>query len=179
MRTGFITLAHTAIVVGIAAGLQVGPRHPAAAQVSSRCPATNLDAKKTIARGWHESLNQQNLDVLDGLLASDILHHSATFPDTEGPAGVKRVLGAALTGFPDVRFTVEDVIAEGDLVAVRFRADGSHLGEFQGYPPTGRPVVWTGINIFRIECGRIVESWSEVDGLGRLEQLGVLPSRTP
>jgi len=179
MRTHFITFALLALMVGVAAALQAGPRVPAAAQVTDRCPATTLDAKKAIARGWHESLNQRNLDMLDGLLASDIVHHSATFPDTEGPAGVTRILGAAFTGFPDVRWTVEDVIDEGDLVAVRFRADGSHLGEFQGYPPTGRPVVWTGINIFRIECGRIVESWSEVDGVGRLEQIGVLPSRRP
>lgn len=179
MRTSVIKLALMVIVLGVAAGLEAGPRLPVAAQPADRCPATNLDAKKAIARGWHESLNQRNLDALDSVLASDIAHHSATFADTVGPAGVKRILAAALTGFPDVRFTVEDVIAEGDLVAVRFQAEGTHLGEFQGYPPTGQPVVWTGINIFRIECGRIVESWSEVDGVGRLEQIGVLPARMP
>src|SRR6266508_5226405 len=111
MRTHFITFALLALMVGVAAALQAGPRVPAAAQVTDRCPATTLDAKKAIARGWHESLNQRNLDALDGLLASDIVHHSATFPDTEGPAGVTRILGAAFTGFPDVRWTVEDVIA--------------------------------------------------------------------
>ena len=179
MRISVILLALTAIAIGNTAGLAVRPRLPALAQVSDRCPATNLDAKKAIARTWHESLNQRNLDALDSVLASDIAHHSATFPDTVGPAGVKRILGAAFTGFPDAHWTVEDVIAEGDLVAMRFRVDGTHLGEFQGYAPTGRPVVWTGINILRIECGRIVESWSEVDSVGRLEQIGVLPARMP
>jgi predicted ester cyclase len=88
-----------------------------------------------------------------------------------GPAGPQAVLGILLTAYPDVQHTVEAVITEGDLVVTRYRATGTHTGEFQGYAPSGQPVTWTGINIYRLECGRIAEIWSEVDALGRIEQL--------
>ena len=77
-------------------------------------------------------------------------------------------------GFPDVRFTVEQEIADGDVVVLRWTARGTQLGAFEGAPPTGRRANWTGINIARIGCGRITETWSEVDGLGRFRQLGVI-----
>ena len=60
-----------------------------------------------------------------------------------------------------------------------WRAEGTHEGEFQGYAPTGNQVTWTGINVYRFECGLIAEEWAEVDGLGRLQQLGVLATPTP
>ena len=72
------------------------------------------------------------------------------------------------------------MITEGDLVVIRYRATGTHAGEFQGYAPTGKRVTWTGINIYRIECGRIAEIWSEVDAQGRIAQLtGSATAATP
>ncbi len=72
-----------------------------------------------------------------------------------------------------------DVVTEDDRVVVRWTATGTQTGEFQGIAPTGKKVTWTGVNIYRFECGKIAEQWSELDGIGRLQQLGVLATPTP
>jgi predicted ester cyclase len=113
-------------------------------------------------------ITHHDLAVLDEILAPTPAHDSATFADDPG---ARAVLGALLTGFPDVQHTIEAVITEGDFVVVRYVATGTHAGAFQGYAPTGHSVTWTGINIYRLECGRIAEVWSEVDALGRIAQL--------
>jgi predicted ester cyclase len=141
------------------------------------CPTMIAAENATIARRWHEeAINTHDLTVLDEILAPNPAHDSATFADNPGP---REVLGALLTGFPDVQHTVEAVITEGDLVVIRYRATGTHEGEFQGYAPTGKRVNWTGINIYRVECGRIAEIWSEVDALGRIAQLAGSETATP
>lgn len=141
------------------------------------CPTTTEDEHESVARRWHEeALNQGNLAVIDEIVAPDVLHRSVTFTDLTGAAGVKQNLGNALASFPDIAYTIEDVITEADRVVVRWRAEGTHLGEFQGIPPTGRRATWTGVNIYRFACGRIAEVWTEVDGMGRLRQLGALPA---
>jgi len=144
------------------------------------CPTTSEEENESIALRWHEeAINEGNLAVIDEIVAPNVLHHAGTFPDGVGPEAVKVVLGALLAGFPDVQHTIEQVITSDGFVVTRWQAEGTHEGEFQGYAPTGKRVTWTGINIFRIECGRIAEEWSEVDGLGRLKQLGVLATPTP
>ena len=80
-----------------------------------------------------------------------------------------------LSAFPDYHSTVEDQIAEGDEVVTRFSSQGTHQGEFLGIAPTGNRVRVTGIDIARVEEGKIVESWSEADMLGMMTQLGVIP----
>ena len=131
-----------------------------------------------IASRWHEdTINNHDLAVLDEILAPAAALDSATFADNPEP---REVLGALLTGFPDVQHTVEAVVTEGNLVVIRYRASGTHEGEFQGSAPTGKSVTWTGINIYRLECGRIAEVWSEVDALGRIAQLtGTGTAATP
>jgi predicted ester cyclase len=76
----------------------------------------------------------------------------------------------------DTHFTIEDVIAEGDKVVTRWTARGTHKGELQGIPPTGKQVVVTGIVINRLVNGKLEEGWSNFDALGMLQQLGVIPS---
>jgi predicted ester cyclase len=140
-----------------------------AASPPAGCPTTTEDENAAIARRWHEdAINNHDLTVLDEILTPDAALDSATVPDNPGP---REVLGILLTGFPDVQHTIEAVITEGDLVVTRYRAAGTHMGAFQGYAPTEKTVTWTGINIYRIECGRIAAIWSEVDALGRIEQL--------
>lgn len=144
------------------------------------CPVTTEKENAAIALRWHEvAINGGDLDAIDEIVAPDVVHHSGTFPDGVGPEAIKTVLGALLTGFPDVRHTIEQVITGDDFVTTIWQAEGTHEGEFQGYAPTGKRVTWTGINVFRIKCGRIAEEWSELDGLGRLRQLGVLATPTP
>jgi steroid delta-isomerase-like uncharacterized protein len=78
--------------------------------------------------------------------------------------------------FPDIQYTVEDLIAEGDKVVARFSARGTHRGEFQGIPATGRSASVTGIGIYRVASGKIVEQWGIFDQLGMMQQLGVIPA---
>ena len=82
-------------------------------------------------------------------------------------------------GFPDVISTIEDIVAEGDRVAARWRARASHLGEYVGVPPTGKEVEFTGISMYRIEGGRIAESWTVEDELGLMRQIGAVPEAGP
>jgi steroid delta-isomerase-like uncharacterized protein len=82
-------------------------------------------------------------------------------------------------GFPDVISTIEDIVAEGDRVAARWTARATHLGEYVGVPPTGKEVEFTGISIYRIEGGRIAESWTVEDDLGLMRQIGAVPEAGP
>ena len=84
-------------------------------------------------------------------------------------------------GFPDVVSTIEDLIAEGDKVVARWRARATHQGEYMGIPPTGKEVEFTGISVYRIEAGKIAESWNEEDELGLMRQIGAVaePGQEP
>jgi steroid delta-isomerase-like uncharacterized protein len=81
-----------------------------------------------------------------------------------------------LKAFPDLDRRIDDLVAEGDRVVARWSARGTHTGDFNGLPPTGKVIESSGITIFRIESGRIVEEWSESDMLGLLQQVGAIPS---
>jgi predicted ester cyclase len=89
------------------------------------------------------------------------------------------VLGPILVGFPDVEYTIERAFTGNDIVTFIWSAHGTHTGEIQGYGPTGNSATWTGINVYRFECGQIVEVWAEVDALGRLRQMSVVGTPTP
>jgi predicted ester cyclase len=78
-------------------------------------------------------------------------------------------------GFPDVISTIEDLIAEGDKVVARWRSRATHQGEYMGIPPTGKEVEFTGISVYRIEAGKIAESWNSEDQFGLLRQIGAIP----
>lgn len=162
MVASVLLVGHLFITIGAAAQ----DATPAAS-----CPVTSEEENAAIAQRWTDDvINAGNLDALAEIAADDIIHHAGTFPDRTGVDGVKEVLGALISGFPDVQQSVEQVITDDDLVVARWSATGTHEGEFQGYAPSGKPVTWTGINIFRIECGKVAEEWSEVDGVGRIAQ---------
>jgi predicted ester cyclase len=78
-------------------------------------------------------------------------------------------------GFPDVVSTIEDLIAEGDKVVARWKSSATHQGEYMGIPPTGKEVEFTGISVYRIEGGKIAESWNSEDQLGLMRQIGAVP----
>jgi steroid delta-isomerase-like uncharacterized protein len=165
------------LVLGSAAYSQTLTRAQEATPAA--CPETTEVENETAARRWHEeAINQGDLSLIDEIVAADIVHHAGTYPDGLGPEAVTAVLGS-LAAFPDVRHTIDLVMASGEYVVINFQAEGTQDGEFQGYPPTEKRVNWSGINIFRFECGLIAEEWSEVDGLGRLAQLGLLATPTP
>lgn len=122
-----------------------------------------------------EVLSQGNLDLVDQLFTADYVDHAHASPEIHGPHGLRQFLTMLVNAFPDRHFTVEDRVAEGDKLAVRWTLRGTHEGEFAGVAPTGKQVSVTGISIHRFAGDRIQESWDYYDALGLLQQFGVLP----
>jgi steroid delta-isomerase-like uncharacterized protein len=134
----------------------------------------STEDNKALVRRWYEDFNQRNLAMYE-LFTPEFVYHTPSMT-LHGLDEFKQFLSHYLTAFPDARFTVEDELAEGELVASRATLHGTHQGEFLGIPPTGKQVTSTGIAIDRIVGGKFVESWLEADNLGMLQQLGVVPS---
>jgi steroid delta-isomerase-like uncharacterized protein len=132
--------------------------------------------KGTLLRLMDAIWNEHRLEVVDDLVAGDYVRHDPAFPgEVRGPEGFKQYVMAMCTPFPDARVSIEDVIAEGDRMAIRWVFQGKHLGEFLGITATGKDLALMGISIIRIRDGKIVEGWDGYDALGMLRQLGVAP----
>ena len=132
--------------------------------------------KALARRAFEEVWNQGNLDAMDEIYAPDVVDHSRAPGFPEGVEGSKAFISMYMNAFPDTKMTVDLQIAEGDIVATRWTAHGTHKGELMGIPATGKQVTVTGIGIDRIAGGRIVESWGEFDQMGMMQQLGVVPA---
>lgn len=124
-----------------------------------------------------EVFNGGNLAVVDELAGDDLVFHSPTLAQPgRGGQAIKDFVRGLRTGFPDLRIEVQDVVADEDRVAVRWHTTRqTHRGWYLDIPPTGRQLRMTGIEIFRFADGRIQEVWLEIDALGGLLQMGVLP----
>jgi steroid delta-isomerase-like uncharacterized protein len=137
----------------------------------------SAENKALSRRLLEEAFNKGNLDVIDELLATDFVNHDAALP---GPLVGIDAARASITGyrdaFPDLKITIEEQIADGDLVAMRWSARGTHQGELMGMAATGKQATVTGITIDKIVGGRIAESWTNWDTLGMMQQLGVVPA---
>jgi steroid delta-isomerase-like uncharacterized protein len=131
--------------------------------------------KMMVSRGIEEVWNRGNFAVADELLAGDFAGHSS-MAETRGPEEAKQFFASLRAAFPDLHFTIEDQIAEGDKVVTRWSAHATHTGEFQGIPATGRQGHVTGITINRLANGKVVEGWTNLDELGLMQQLGVIPT---
>jgi steroid delta-isomerase-like uncharacterized protein len=133
--------------------------------------------KAVVRRYFEEAWNKMNLDVVDEIIAPDLLDHEVDGSQQKsGPGDVKRYLTRYYhNALPDVRMTVEDQVAEGDKVVTRITVRGTHQGELLGVPATGKRIEVTGISVDRIEGGKIVEGWVSWDRLGLLRQLGAVP----
>jgi predicted ester cyclase len=121
------------------------------------------DNKALIRRFYEEVFNKKNMAAIDDFIAPNQVDDA------------KQTITMYLTAFPDLQVTVEDMIAEGDKVVARLTARGTHQGAFLGIPPTGKQGTGTGIEINRITGGKSIEHWVEMDTLGLLQQLGVVP----
>lgn len=138
----------------------------------------SAEESKTIARRYIEEFwSQGNLAVADEVIAPNYVVHDPGTPGRTGrPEGEKQVFAMYRTVFPDLRFTIEDVIGEGDRGVIHWTARGTHQGALLGVSPTGKPVTIPGISIVRIASGQIVEHWLNWDTLGLLQQLGAIPA---
>ncbi len=136
------------------------------------------ERNEALAHRFHMDIFQEgNLDAADEILSPDFVWHGGGGPgeDQRGPEPTKQVASALIAAFPDRRITHEDTLVAGDKVLIRWTMSGTQEGEFAGIAPTGRRVTVTGFDLFRIEGGKIVEMWQELDQLGLLQQLGAVP----
>jgi steroid delta-isomerase-like uncharacterized protein len=128
-----------------------------------------------IIRRWlNELWNENRVNVADEIFAADYVRHEGEAP-VRGPDGIRRLRALYASAFPDLRFREDDLLADGDRVAVRWTATGTHMGTFLGVPATGRRGTASGSDFFRLIDGRIVESWPCFDYLVLLKQLGAPP----
>ena len=139
------------------------------------------EANKALVRRAYEGFNEGNVDVIDEVFAPNYVAHFPGVAPIEGSDLAKQVVGSFVEAFPDIKFTIEDQIAEGDKVVTRWSAKGTHKGEFRGFPPkthgiapTGRLVEFSATDIYRIVDGRIAEEWNSLEQLDVMQQIGVV-----
>ena len=134
------------------------------------------EENKAVIRRWIEAFNERNLEAEADLLAPGYVAHVPAAPGPlEGLEAWRQFTGPFVEAFPDLRLTVEDIMAEGDMVAARVAFDGTHRGEFQGIPPTGKEVAFTSIEVNRVVDGKVEAHWVEINLLGLMQQLGAIP----
>jgi steroid delta-isomerase-like uncharacterized protein len=131
--------------------------------------------KALIRRSYDEIWNKGNHDSVHEFYAVDGIDHNAPPGSPPGFDFMKQFHTIACAAFPDMRITVDDLIAEGDKVVCRFTASGTQQGEFMGIPPTGKQFTIMEIRIYRIAGGKIVECWGLFDQMGMMQQLGAIP----
>jgi predicted ester cyclase len=130
--------------------------------------------KATMRRLYDEVINTGNLDLAGHFVATDAIEHEEFPGITQGLEGFKQFFKMFRAAFPDLHFTVEDMLAEGDKVTSRITIRGTHQREFMDMAPTGRQIQVAAIDICRFADGKMVEHWGQTDTLGMMEQLGVI-----
>lgn len=136
----------------------------------------STEENKALVRRWYQEFCQAyNLDFLDEVYAPDWVGHFPRSGELHGAEGHKPVGRMFQVAFPDAQYSLEDLVAEGDLVVSRYTMRATHNGTMLGVPATGKQVAVSGINIHRIVDGRFVEQWVQFDALGLLQQLGIFP----
>jgi steroid delta-isomerase-like uncharacterized protein len=141
--------------------------------------ATKATSNKATFRRFQDAMNTGDVDIV-GRTIDEIVDPGATVRtplpiETTGPQALKEIFAMLHRAFPDLRVTVEDLIEEGDKVVGRNTVTGTNLGPHMGRPPTGKPVTYNEIFIFRFVDGRIAETWGVVDVASQLKQLGLMP----
>jgi steroid delta-isomerase-like uncharacterized protein len=132
--------------------------------------------KTSVRRLFEEVWNKGHVTVADELFASNYNHHDSSTPDLgRGPESEKKRVTLYRNAFPDIRFTVEDLISEGETVVARWSCHGTHKGELNGIAATGKQFHITGISMARFTNSKMFEGYVNWDGLGLMQQLGVVP----
>lgn len=126
-----------------------------------------------------DAFSSGDVAAADELLDPQAISHDPATPaamqSLRGPEALKRTVSMYRTGFPDLRMVVDDVVADGDKVVLRWHTEGTHRGELQGLAPTGKRGSVTGISIDQWREGKLVETWTQWDNLGLARQLGAAP----
>jgi steroid delta-isomerase-like uncharacterized protein len=131
---------------------------------------------KVVMRRFVEFINTGSEKLAEELIAPEAVFHVPGRPEPmRGPAGYLAVIGMMRSGFPDIQWTLEEMIAEDDKVAARFTMRGTHQGSFFGVPPTGKTIAVQALNFYRLSGGQFIEERGQPDLLGLLIQIGAVP----
>jgi predicted ester cyclase len=166
-------------------GLAPGPETPEAPEQgpeygdprrAGREDSSNIDANKAVYRRMvEEVVNKGDFSIIPELFHPDYVDHVAPPGTTPGVGGVQEIFTMFRTGFPDVKFNIDQMVGEGNYVATLVHGEGTQTGEFVGIPPSNKHAVWRSVGFFRVEDGKIREHWGIPDLLGLLIQIGVIP----
>jgi len=132
------------------------------------------EQNKATVRRFEDVFNDKKLDLADEFVAGDYIDHGAMPGQAPGLEGAKAKWAMYLAAIPDIRVPIEDMMAEGEKVAVRWTAEGTYQGELLGIPPTGKRIRFGGISIYRLDEGKVAEVWEQIDMLGFMQQLGMV-----
>ena len=133
----------------------------------------STEQNKAIVRQMVEEIfNRGNLSRLDEFVAPDFVEHEELPPGMDA----KQMTIMLRSAFPDFKATIDDIVAEGDKVVIRQTWTGTQKGEWMGIPPTGKSVSFGVIDIIRIAGGKFVEHWGQMDSMGMMQQLGIIPA---
>ena len=133
------------------------------------------EENKAVVRRWVEAFNEGNIDAVDELLTDSYVRHDPNSPEVRGPEEEKQLIAMYRSAFPDLHFTLEDIVAEDDRVATRLGISATHKGELLGIPPTENRLSFTAMELYRLREGKIDEQWVNVDTLGMMQQIGAIP----
>ena len=136
------------------------------------------EENKAIVRRLYEAINARNMDAWDELLAADHVAHQANNPEFHGIEAYKNLTATFIDSVPDLHVTIDDMVAEGDKVAIRLTIRGTQTGQlWGGIPPTGKRIALTEIAISRVANGKQAEIWFNADDLGLMQDLGLIPAQ--
>jgi steroid delta-isomerase-like uncharacterized protein len=140
----------------------------------------DLDDNKVLVRRFiDEVFANGNKDAVDELAAEEFVRHTGA-PSADGSSGrddLKRTIDRVFAALDDVEFTIDDLVAEGDRIAVRLTSSATQTGEFMGMPATGKRYTIEEMHVFRIGDGQVAEHWHQLDQMGMMRQLGAMPAK--
>lgn len=135
----------------------------------------STEEEKALIRRWIELWNTGDLDAIEEFVTPDYVRHDPNGPEVRGPEAERQLVAMYLAAFPDLRFTIEHLVADEGLVLAHSTARGTHRGDLLGIPPTERAVTVAVMDLFRLADGKIAEQWVTIDNLGMLQQIGAFP----
>ena len=136
-----------------------------------------VESNKKVMERFLEFINTANEQLAGELIAPDAMFHvPGRSAPLRGPAGYLEIIGMMRSGFPDIQWSLEEMVSEGDTMAARFIMSGTHQGTFFGVPPTGKKIAVQAMNFYRLSGGKFVEERGQPDLLGLLQQIGAVPA---
>ena len=134
------------------------------------------DSNIAVIRKYWQGFNDHNLTVWDEVCTDDFINHDPGLPTPDvNLTVIKQTIGAMLAAFPDMQSSEDDIVADGDKVAVRRTMRGTHKGDFMGIPASGKSVAFSGVWLAHMSGGKLKEQWVYFDVMGLLRQLGAIP----